>query len=195
MCGAHKAHIKGHATSKTIFFTAYKCKYLPHSNPAPHLGLFATIPQLLSSQCHPIKLMLSTLSTISHCLFLLTMSPTFEKACSNTALDVCSHNQNLTQSVILMGAPLCLLHQTASVIELWSFYFFVASFCYVSQLWRIISSSAFTKLALCHLLAFSLFSGPKLVVYHLSFASIPVPSSMCSILCSKDDPASPLLFL
>ena len=88
----------------------------------------------------------STLSAVNRCLFLLMISPAFEKACSNVALDACAHNRRVAQSTTSGGALSCLLHQASTVVGLWSPYFFTTSFCPNSQLQRIISRLAFTEL-------------------------------------------------
>ena len=123
------------------------------------------------------------------------MSPTSDNARSDVALNVCLHNGSIAQSAISGGAPSCLLHQASAVAEQWSPFLFATSFCRVSQLWRIISRSTFTELALCRVLALTLFLGLKPVVHHSLSASNPVSSSVCSTSCSKDYPTNPMLFL
>ena len=51
-----------------------------------HRDLFGDSPQPLSLSCHPSKLIPSTWSAVNRCLFLLMISPAFEKACSDVDL-------------------------------------------------------------------------------------------------------------
>ena len=90
--------------------------------------------------------MLFAWSAVNHCLFLLMISPAFEKVSSDVALDAWAYNLRFAQSTISGGASSCLLHQTSTIVELWSSNFFAASFFPISQFWRIISCSIFIKL-------------------------------------------------